>query len=150
MTEPLCLIVYSKGDCAGCIATRRWLESRAVPFVSLSYDTSPEAAKLAAEKGYRSAPIVVHGAQSWCGFRPDRLAGILSAAPQMNVEFEEITPDEWRILADGKPVGLIGADASLGGLWLAEWRNTHLEYASLGEAMTYTAALIQDAERGRE
>lgn len=62
----------------------------------------------------------------------------------MIVEFEEVTPDEWRIVAAGRIVGSIGQDTILD--WhgfLAEWRHFCLEFDSLEAAKAFVTADLQ-------
>ena len=61
--------VYSKPACPQCTMTKKALTKKGVSFIeeALGPDTLEKFASL----GFRSAPIVVAGEQSWAGFQPD-------------------------------------------------------------------------------
>ena len=62
--------VYEKPRCQMCVATKRRLTERGIPFeVEDITDPLNHAAALAL--GHQSAPVVVVGTESWAGYRPD-------------------------------------------------------------------------------
>ena len=63
------VIVYSKPACPQCTMTKKALTQKGVAFVEEAL--SQEALERFAAQGFRSAPIVVAGNQSWAGFQPD-------------------------------------------------------------------------------
>lgn len=63
--------VYTTKNCTACDSTKKWLERRGVPYRVQWLKESLEAMELAQANGYTAAPIVVSGAVSWSGFRPD-------------------------------------------------------------------------------
>lgn len=80
----MAIIVYSRPHCVGCMATVRALEKRGLAFEVESAD-HPAAQALAAEHGYRAAPIVSAGGRSWSGFRPDEIAKIVPEDGGLNI-----------------------------------------------------------------
>lgn len=64
--------VYTKPDCQQCVATKRWLWSRAIAF-EVEDLTDPGNLEAVKALGHASAPVVVVGEESWSGFRPDKL-----------------------------------------------------------------------------
>ena len=67
------VIVYSNPNCQACEQTKRFLTVKGIEFEAKMIEDSPEVVPLIQEKGYRSAPIVVVGEDSWSGFRLDKL-----------------------------------------------------------------------------
>lgn len=63
--------VYDKPNCTACEATKRWLDRRGIPYETKRLSPASPVMELAAANGWTSAPIVVAGASSWSGFRPD-------------------------------------------------------------------------------
>lgn len=64
--------VYTKDDCRQCDATKRWLETRQIPF-SVEDLTEPGNLAAAKELGHMQAPVVVAGDHHWSGFNPNEL-----------------------------------------------------------------------------
>ena len=62
--------VYEKPSCVQCTQTKRLMDR-----LGLEYEvedvTEPDNLAAAQELGHTSAPVVVVGAESWAGFRPD-------------------------------------------------------------------------------
>ena len=71
------VVVYSNPNCTACEQTKRFLTVKNIPFESKMISDSPEVFSLIEEKGYKSAPVVVAGDQSWSGFRLDKLSELL-------------------------------------------------------------------------
>ena len=67
------VIVYSNPNCTQCEQTKRFLTVKGIEFESRMIADSTEVMPLIEEKGYRSAPVVVVGEDSWSGFRLDKL-----------------------------------------------------------------------------
>ena len=67
------VIVYSNPNCQACEQTKRFLTVKGIEFEAKMIEDSPEVMPLIQEKGYRSAPVVVVGKDSWSGFRLDKL-----------------------------------------------------------------------------
>ena len=71
------VVVYSNPNCTACEQTKRFLTVKGVAFESKMISESPEVFALIEEKGYKSAPVVVAGNDSWSGFRLDKLSELL-------------------------------------------------------------------------
>lgn len=65
--------VYSNPNCVQCEQTKKYLLRNEIAFESFNLADSPDALRLVDELGYRTAPIVVAGKDSWSGFRMDML-----------------------------------------------------------------------------
>ena len=63
--------VYSKRRCVQCDATIRRLKQRGIPHTIISLDDDPDALAVVKQLGFFQAPVIVAGAVSWAGFRPD-------------------------------------------------------------------------------
>ena len=75
----MAVTLYAKPHCPQCRATRRQFDKLGVDYhvVDLTQDAGALQHFVAA--GYRQAPIVVAGAETWSGFRPDRIKRIAAA-----------------------------------------------------------------------
>ena len=71
------VVVYSNPNCVQCEQTKRFLTLKEIPFESKMISDSPEVFDLIEAKGYKSAPVVVVGDNSWSGFKLDRLNELL-------------------------------------------------------------------------
>lgn len=71
--------LYTKPACVQCDATHRAFARAGVAHevVDLSEDT--DARDYVMALGYLQAPVVVAGGDHWSGFRPDRIAALVSA-----------------------------------------------------------------------
>lgn len=72
------VIVYSNPNCVQCEQTKKYLTLKGVEFESKMIQDSPEIMPLIEEKGYKSAPVVVAGDNSWSGFRLDKLSSLVN------------------------------------------------------------------------
>lgn len=70
--------VYSKPRCVQCEATKRALTKAGINYDEVDLTTNPDLiAWITDELGYAQAPVVVVDDDNhWCGFRPDKIAGI--------------------------------------------------------------------------
>jgi glutaredoxin-like protein NrdH len=71
------VVVYSNLNCVQCDQTKKFLTLKGVEFENKMIQDSPEVYPLIEEKGYKSAPVVVVGDDSWSGFRLDKLNELL-------------------------------------------------------------------------
>ena len=79
--------VYVLPNCIQCTMTKRALDTVGIRYEVVDLSTDDAAHDLVSELGYRSAPVVVAGAESWSGFRPDRIASLavhFPATPETN------------------------------------------------------------------
>ena len=73
------LTVYTLPGCMQCDLTKRVLDGAGLPYVVVDLATDPHAVDAVKQLGYASAPVVVVGAASWSGFRPDRIKAVAMA-----------------------------------------------------------------------
>lgn len=73
----MAVTVYTVPNCTGCIATKRWLDGRGVPFEVVDLAADSVSRERLAGLGFTSAPVVEvdepAGQERWSGFRPDLL-----------------------------------------------------------------------------
>lgn len=74
------VIVYSNPNCVQCEQTKKYLTLKGVEFESKMIQDSPEIMPLIEEKGYKAAPVVVAGDNSWSGFRLDKLSSLVNVS----------------------------------------------------------------------
>ena len=72
------VVVYSQPQCVQCDATKRFLETRNIPFTEIRVDQDPEALEYVKSLGYSQAPVVVAGDKHWSGFRFEQLTELAS------------------------------------------------------------------------
>lgn len=72
------IVVYSKPSCVQCTSTYRFLDGKALPYTVVDLSEDPEALATVKALGYQQAPVVVTDDDHWSGFRPDKLAELVS------------------------------------------------------------------------
>jgi glutaredoxin-like protein NrdH len=72
------ITVYSNPSCVQCENTKRFLSNKGIEFESKMIQDSPEVMPIIESNGYRTAPIVVAGNDSWSGFRLDKLNSLVA------------------------------------------------------------------------
>jgi glutaredoxin-like protein NrdH len=70
------ITLYTKPGCPACAGTERALDRLGIEHVVIDITADPQALACVHSLGYSSAPVVVAGDQSWCGFRPDRISAL--------------------------------------------------------------------------
>ena len=75
--------VYAKSDCQQCVATKRLLDRRGVPYRIVDLDTDASQIEVVKTLGFTSAPVftVTDGTRtidSWGGYRPDKIKELAS------------------------------------------------------------------------
>ena len=73
-TEPAPVIVYTRPACVQCTSTTRALERRGIRYAARPM-TEDDAARFKAQ-GHMQAPVVVTEAETWAGYRPDKIIAI--------------------------------------------------------------------------
>ena len=71
------VIVYSKTACGKCVFTKKWLESKGIPYEEKRTDLDEDARNEVIEMGYQELPVVVAGNEHWSGYQPDKLAELV-------------------------------------------------------------------------
>ena len=71
------VIVYSKTACGKCVFTKKWLESKGIPYEEKRTDLDDDARNEVIEMGYQELPVVVAGNEHWSGYQPDKLAELV-------------------------------------------------------------------------
>lgn len=72
--EPAGVIVYSRPACVQCTSTTRALDKRGIGY-EVRPMTEDDAARFKAQ-GHMQAPVVVTEAETWAGYRPDKIITI--------------------------------------------------------------------------
>jgi glutaredoxin-like protein NrdH len=65
--------VYTKNNCVQCEATKRHLDKLDIPYEVINITNDIGALDKLISLGYRSAPVVIAGKQSWAGYVPDKI-----------------------------------------------------------------------------
>ncbi len=77
MNDPL--TIYTLPGCKQCDLTKHVLDTTELPYVVVDLATDERAAETVKQLGYGAAPVVVDGAASWSGFRPDKIKALVEA-----------------------------------------------------------------------
>jgi glutaredoxin-like protein NrdH len=72
--------VYTKPACVQCTATVKALARRHIAYQNVDITIDDEARDYVMALGYTQAPVVIAGAEHWCGFRPDRIDALTQTA----------------------------------------------------------------------
>ena len=67
------VIVYSKTACGKCVFTKKWLESKGIPYEEKRTDLDEGARNEVIEMGYQELPVVFAGDEHWSGYQPEKL-----------------------------------------------------------------------------
>ena len=73
------LTVFTLPNCMQCTMTKRALDDAGLPYVVIDLASDERAVDTVQQLGYTSAPVVIVGAASWSGFRPDKIKAVASA-----------------------------------------------------------------------
>ena len=73
--------VYVLPNCVQCTMTKRALDAAGIRYQVVDLSVDDAAHDLVSGLGYRSAPVVVTGSDSWAGFRPDKIAALAAYSP---------------------------------------------------------------------
>jgi glutaredoxin-like protein NrdH len=65
--------VYTKDNCVQCEATKRHLDKLDIAYSTVNITNDISALDKLIALGYRSAPVVVAGDESWAGYVPDKI-----------------------------------------------------------------------------
>ena len=68
--------VYTKDNCVQCEATKRHMDKLSIQYETINITNDIGALDKLISLGYRSAPVVVAGNESWAGYVPDKLNGL--------------------------------------------------------------------------
>jgi glutaredoxin-like protein NrdH len=69
-------IVYTKPNCVQCDATKRMMDKLGVEYTTVDIVENPAELDKLIEMGYRAAPVVVAGNESWSGFQPEKITAL--------------------------------------------------------------------------
>lgn len=75
--------VYTKSNCQQCVATKRLLDRRGVPYTTVDLDADASQIEVVKALGFTSAPVVTvtdgtRTIDSWGGYRPDKIKELAS------------------------------------------------------------------------
>lgn len=70
------ITVYTKPSCVQCEATKRMMDKLKIKYSTVDITVDAEAFEMIISKGFKSAPVVIAGNDSWSGFNPDKISGL--------------------------------------------------------------------------
>lgn len=71
------ITVYTKPACVQCEATKRMMDKLSIDYDTVDITLDTEAFDMLISKGYKSAPVVITDNDSWAGFNPDKISGLV-------------------------------------------------------------------------
>jgi glutaredoxin-like protein NrdH len=71
------ITVYTKPACVQCEATKRMMDKLSIDYNTVDITLDTEAFDMLISKGYKSAPVVITDNDSWAGFIPDKISGLV-------------------------------------------------------------------------
>jgi glutaredoxin-like protein NrdH len=71
------VIVYTKPACVQCEATKRMMDKLSIEYNTVDITLDNDAFDMLISKGFKSAPVVITENDSWAGFNPDKISGLV-------------------------------------------------------------------------
>ena len=65
--------VYTKPSCVQCDMTKRMLNNLGIDYDTVDITQDEAALQMILEMGFKSAPVVITGTDSWAGFNPEKI-----------------------------------------------------------------------------
>jgi glutaredoxin-like protein NrdH len=69
--------VYTKPACVQCEATKRMMDKLSIEYNTVDITLDNDAFDMLTSKGFKSAPVVITENDSWAGFNPDKISGLV-------------------------------------------------------------------------
>jgi glutaredoxin-like protein NrdH len=69
--------VYTKPACVQCEATKRMMDKLSIEYNTVDITLDNDAFDMLISKGFKSAPVVITENDSWAGFNPDKISGLV-------------------------------------------------------------------------
>ncbi len=71
------ITVYTKPACVQCEATKRMMDKLKIEYNTVDITLDNDASDMLISKGFKSAPVVITENDSWAGFNPDKISGLV-------------------------------------------------------------------------
>lgn len=71
------ITVYTKPSCVQCDATKRLMDKLGVEYSTIDITLDTDAFDMLMSKGFKSAPVVITDNDSWSGFNPEKISGLV-------------------------------------------------------------------------
>ena len=71
------ITVYTKPSCVQCDATKRHLKKLNLEFDTVDITTDQAALDKILGMGFQAAPVVITDTDSWAGYQPDKINGLV-------------------------------------------------------------------------
>lgn len=72
------ITIYSKSGCPECVFTKKYLQSKNIPFEEKRIDQDQSYLDEVISLGYTSLPVIKIGQESFSGYQPERLEALVS------------------------------------------------------------------------
>jgi glutaredoxin-like protein NrdH len=71
------ITVYTKPACVQCDATKRHLAKLNLEFETVDITQDQDALDKILALGFKAAPVVITDSESWAGYQPDKINGLV-------------------------------------------------------------------------
>jgi glutaredoxin-like protein NrdH len=71
------ITVYTKPSCVQCEATKKMMDKLDIAYSTVDITVDTEAFEMLISKGFQAAPVVITDNDSWAGFNPDKISGLV-------------------------------------------------------------------------
>jgi glutaredoxin-like protein NrdH len=72
------ITVYTKPSCVQCEQTKKLLTKNGLEFETVDITQDTEAYDKVVAMGFLAAPVVIAGEDSWAGFQPEKINGLVN------------------------------------------------------------------------
>ena len=69
--------VYTKPACVQCDATKRLMDKLGIEYSTIDITVDTESFEMLISKGFQAAPVVITDNDSWAGFNPEKISGLV-------------------------------------------------------------------------
>lgn len=69
--------VYTKPACVQCDATKRLMDKLNIEYSTVDITVDTDAFDMLLSKGFKAAPVVITDDDSWAGFNPEKINGLV-------------------------------------------------------------------------
>ena len=73
----MAVTVYTKPNCVQCDATKRQMDKLGIEYATVDITKDSDAYDLIISKGFQAAPVVITDNDSWSGFNPGKIGGLV-------------------------------------------------------------------------
>lgn len=69
--------LYTQPACTDCVKTKKAFKKQGIQYEEIDISKDPSAREMIKSQGFMRAPVVVTENESWSGFKPQKISGIM-------------------------------------------------------------------------